>query len=116
MMLPILIVLVLLYGWISGRIEDHTIRSQIVEFVMENNNSIEIKDHDQYQRFTYSYRGNITAYVEYGYYYSPNDTYQWCDEPYRNGFRTHGVPDEKTDWCYNEKICDNWYYYEIHDG
>ena len=116
LVLPTLIVLVLLSGWISARIEDYTIRHQIVDFVIENKDSIEVNDHDRYQEFAYSYRGNITAYVEYGYYYSLNDTYQWHDEAYHDGFRTYGVPDEKTDWCYNEKICDNWYYYELHDG
>lgn len=113
---PILIASVLLYGWISVKIEDYTTRNQIIEYVLVNRDSIDVNNNGRYQGFTYSYRGNITAYVEYGYYYSPNDTYQWCDEPYRDGFRTYGVPDEKTDWCYNEKICDNWYYYEIHDG
>lgn len=30
--------------------------------------------------------------------------------------RTYDIPDDSTDWYYSERICENWFYYEIHDG
>jgi len=27
-----------------------------------------------------------------------------------------GYPDDPTDWYYMERICENWFYYEVHDG
>ena len=58
--------------------------------------------------------GIVSIYVPY----SIGDR-RWLDgytPPYRHGYRTYGIPDEDTDWYYEERICENWFYYEIHDG
>ena len=40
LVLPTLIALVFLYGWVSGRIQDLNMRNEIVEYVLENKDSI----------------------------------------------------------------------------
>ena len=78
--------------------------------------SIELTNPNSYQEFLYEATGLQDGGVEYGYYYAPDDDYALRGEPYRNGYRIYGIPDDDTDWYYTERICENWFYYEIHDG
>ena len=57
-----------------------------------------------------------TGGVDYGYYYDAKDQFEKEGTSYRNGFRVDGYPDDPTDWYYMERICENWFYYEVHDG
>lgn len=99
---------------IWGRIEDSCLRNEIIEYVLENKDQIEVTE--TRQTFPYAYTGLAIAGVEYGYYYDAEDRFEMKGTPYRNGFRRHGYPDEPTDWYYTERICENWFYYEVHDG
>lgn len=92
------------------------IRNEIFTLVQENAQNIELSSSDSYQEFFYTATGLQDGGVEYGYYYSPDDDYCLQGEPYRRGYRTYGIPDDSTDWYYSERICENWFYYEIHDG
>ena len=116
LVLPTLIALVFLYGWVSGRIQDLNMRNEIVEYVLENKDSIIPNDFNKNKEFIFSSEGLPTAYVEYGYYYSPDDTYWSGGYEYRNGYRIDGSAHESFDWYYVERICENWFYYEFHDG
>ena len=102
--------------YISGHVERNRIRNEIFAYVLENRDSIELKNPNLQQDFFYTATGLQDGGVEYGYYYAPDDDYVLHGEPYRNGCRTYGVPDDDTDWYYSERICENWFYYEIHDG
>ena len=92
------------------------IHNDIFSHVQKNSKTIELINSTSYQEFFYTSTGLQDGSVEYGYYYSPDDDYCLQGEPYRNGFRTFGIPDDSTDWYYSERIFPNWFYYEIHDG
>ena len=103
--------------WIAfahGKIENRMMRKEIMEYVLENKDHIEVSEANQ--RFPYAYTGLAIAGVEYGYYFNAEDRFEMKGKPYRNGFRVDGYPDEPTDWYYTERICENWFYYEVHDG
>ena len=85
-----------------------------MEHVPENKDQIEVTENKQTSH--YASTGLAIAGVEYGYYYDSEDRFERKDEPYRNGFRWDGYPDDPTDWYYTERICENWFYYEVHDG
>ena len=116
----ILLILLLGVGFttisIFGELQRYQIRNKIYAYVQENTHSIELTNPDNYQEFFYTATGLQDGGVEYGYYYSPDDDHCLQGEPYRNGYRTYGIPDDSTDWYYSERICQNWFYYEIHDG
>ncbi len=116
LVLPTILILIFLFGWIDGRIHDHITRCEVFEYVLKNKDRIELEDSSRYQEFFYSATGLQDGGTEYGYYYTPSDEYIYSEEPYRNGYRTYGIPDDASDWCYAERICENWFYYEIHDG
>ena len=92
------------------------IRNEIFSYVQENTNRIELNNPNSFQEFFYTSTGFQDGGVEYGFYYSPDDDHYLQGEPYRGGYRTYGIPDDSTDWYYSERICENWFYYEIHDG
>ena len=116
----ILLVLLLGVGFtaisIIGELQRYHIRNEIFTYVQENVHNIEVGSPGSYQEFFYTATGLQDGGVEYGYYYSPDDNHCLQEEPYRRGYRTHGIPDDSTDWYYSERICENWFYYEIHDG
>ena len=89
-------------------------RKEIMEYVLENKDHIEITEANQ--RFPYAYTGLAIAGVEYGYCFDAEDRFEMKGKPYRNGYRTDGYPDDPTDWYYTERICENWFYYKVHDG
>ena len=106
--------------------EAKQIKTEILEYVLQNKDSIEIDAPFGYQVFRYAGTGDVTSSVDYGYYYSENDVYlsygggglsMKPETKYKNGYRYYGaINNDPTDWYYTEKICDNWYYYELHDG
>lgn len=116
----ILLVLLLCVGFttisIFGELQRYQISNEIYAYVQENTHSIELGSPDSYQEFFYAATGLQDGGIEYGYFYSPDDNHRLQGEPYRKGYRTYGIPDDSTDWYYSERICENWFYYEIHDG
>lgn len=99
-----------------GRIQNNKIRNEIFEYVLENKDEIELTDMEHRQYFEYTEKGFIDSGIIYGYFYSPHDEHQNYTRTYRNGYLRYGSPNSGEDWCYFEKICDNWYYYEEHYG
>ena len=102
--------------YISGQVQRYQIRNEIFEYVIENKDEIELENPALRQEFYYKSTGLSISGVEYGYVYDPRNDFSYGGEKYRNGYRTYGIPDEDTDWYYEERICENWFYYEIHDG
>ena len=114
---PLILLYLLLAGlFIFGEVQRNQIRNEIFSYVQENSDAIELTNPNSYQEFFYTTTGLQDGGVEYGYYYAPDDDYALHGEPYRNGYRIYGIPDDDTDWYYTEQICENWFYYEIHDG
>lgn len=111
---PIILFPLLVYTY--GQINRCQIRNEIFSYVQENSQYIQLDNPASYQDFFYTATGLQDGGVEYGYYFSPNDTHTLQGDPYRKGYRTYGIPDDDTDWYYTERICKNWFYYEIHDG
>ncbi len=110
---------ILLYGRISGIVENHMMQREISSYVLENRDAWEKAPPKDNELILYECTGIVCAGVDYGYYYSADDTYNAYINPrnkYRNGYRNDGYPDDPTDWYFTSKICDHWYYYEIHDG
>lgn len=99
-----------------GRIKDYKIRNEVSQYVLENKDSIELTDLGHRQYFVYTEKGFIDSGIIYGHFYSPYDEYQNYTRTYRNGYLRYGSPNSGEDWCYFEKICENWYYYEEHYG
>lgn len=127
LLIPVILIspLILFYGvffaglpvvGFAGQIESNQIRNEIFKYVLENKDEIELKNPALRQEFYYKSTGLSIGGVEYGYIYSPSNDYSYGGEKYRNGYRTYGIPDEDTDWYFEERICENWFYYEIHDG
>ena len=114
---PLILFYLLLAGlFIFGEVQRCQIRNEIFSYVQENSDAIERTNPNSYQEFFYTATGLQDGGVEYGYYYAPDDDYALHGESYRNGYRIYGIPDDDTDWYYTEWICENWFYYEIHDG
>ena len=114
---PLILFYLLLAGlFIFSEVQRSQIRNEIFSYVQENSDAIELTNPNSYQEFFYTATGLQDGGVEYGYYYAPDDDYALHGEAYRNGYRIYGIPDDNTDWYYTERICENWFYYEIHDG
>lgn len=99
--------------------ERSDIKAEIFEYVLQNKDNIELDPNKMYQEFFYRATGDITAGVDYGYYYSEYDKYEVApseENRYKSGYRIFGINGDPADWYYTEKICDHWYYYELHDG
>ena len=127
LLIPLILIspLILFYGvffaglpvvYITGQIERNQIRDEIFEYVIENKDELKQTDTEHRQYFEYTDKGFIDSGVIYGYFYSPHDEYQNYTRTYRNGYLRYGSPNSGEDWCYFEKICENWYYYEEHYG
>jgi len=112
----ILFTLLLTTLTIFKEFQRYEIRSEIFSYVRENADHISLTTPDASQDFFYKATGLQDGGVEYGYYYTPEDDHILHGEPHRKGYRIYGIPDDKTDWYYSERICPNWFYYEIHDG
>lgn len=102
--------------YMYGKIQNSKIRNDVFEYVLENKDTIELKNKNESEEFLFTTTGLSIGGVEYGYYYSPDNDYSMTGEPYKKGYRINGIPDESTDWYYTERIYENWFYYEIHDG
>ena len=127
LLIPLILIspLILFYGvffaglpvvYITGQIERNQIRDEIFEYVIENKDELKQTDTEHRQYFEYTDKGFIDSGVIYGYFYSPHDEYQNYTRTYRNGYLRYGSPNSGEGWCYFEKICKNWYYYEEHYG
>lgn len=100
-------------------LEWKAIQNEITAYVLENKDSIEQSVADGYQRFVYTYTPTFDGGIEFGYYYSEDNTYNGDtskEKRYRKGYRTDDFGGDPFDWYYTEKICDQWFYYEDHDG
>ena len=102
--------------YMYGKVQNFRIRNDVFEYVLENKDAIELKNKNESEEFIFTTTGLSIGGVEYGYYYSPYNDYSMTGEPNKKGYRINGIPDESTDWYYTERICENWFYYEIHDG
>ena len=108
-------------GGIVGSIERRRVRSDVFAFVLENKDAIDITSPYGEQAFHHADTGSWDTSVYFGYYFSEDDNYgspisldEW--RSYKKGIRIDGLFGDPIDWYYTEKICDNWYYYELHDG
>jgi hypothetical protein len=99
---------------VYGKIENRVICREVTNYVIENRDSIVVID--DHQSFVYKTTGMVSAGVEYGYYFDAENEFAMKGIPYRNGIRVDGYPDDRTDWFYTKRICENWFYYEVHDG
>lgn len=99
---------------VYGKIENRVICREVTNYVLENRDSIVVID--DHQSFVYKTTGMVSAGVEYGYYFDAENEFAMKGISYRNGIRVDGYPDDRTDWYYTEQICENWFYYEVHDG
>lgn len=139
--LPIIIVAILfiiafsIVGWYAD-MEQSKIQKEITAYVIENKDAIEIDSPLGHRAFHYTSTGTWDTEVNCGYYYSSEDIYLFThknplyDEggiygvtlssenstPYKNGYREDGMYGNPLNWYYTEKICANWYYYELHLG
>lgn len=122
-------------GGIVGSIEQYRVRSDVFKFVLENRDAIDITSPYGEQAFHHTDTGSWDTSVYFGYYFSVDDNYRFIYEDplwgggeygssispnesraYKKGIRIDGVFGDSIDWYYTEKICDNWYYYELHNG
>lgn len=130
----LILVIFLIIGW-QADMEQSKIQKEITAYVLENRDTIEINSPLGHQAFHYFGTGSWDTEVNYGYYFSPEDVYLFAYEdplydesgiygyplslehstPYKNGYRKDGIYGDPLDWYYTEKICDNWYYYELRD-
>ena len=105
--------------WSASR-EWSVIQKEVTTYVLENKDSIPISNPNRDQTFVYTTDGSWDTYLEFGYYYSSDDTYRHVtptkENKYKKGYRVYGIPNEKHDWYYTARLCEHWYYYELHDG
>lgn len=128
LLIPVILIspLMLFYGvffaglpvvYIAGQIERNQIRDEVFEYVLENHAVLEQSISGGYKNFVHETTGLApTASSEYGYFYSTSNNYGEYGYRYKNGYRMDAYLDDDFDWYYEEQICENWYYYEIHDG
>lgn len=110
---------IFLFGWVIGNIRDARIEKDVSAYVLENKDMLELLHPRNGELIIRNSTGTVSAGVDYGYYYSVDDQYEvytGTNNQYRNGYREFGYPDDPSDWFYSSKICDHWYYFEIHDG
>ena len=106
---------------IRSNIKTNNIKKEIFSYVLENRVSLE-ETTEKNKKIIYDSTGLQDGGVTYGYFFSETEE-EYYDKnrlnprrAYRSGVRTDGYPDDPADWLYTERICDNWYYYEVHDG
>jgi len=115
LVLLLLLIPILFIGF-SGRSRDQKIKREVFSYVQDNQHQISLDDAMHFQEFEYTSWGFSDAGITYGYYYSPEDEYQFKGLPYHNGYLRYGTPNSGKDWYYHERICENWYYFEEHFG
>lgn len=104
-------------AYIAGEVQRYQIRSEVFEYVLENKAELEQGISFGYAHFVYATAGLApTASSEYGYFYSTSHTYGRHCYKYKTGYRMDNYLNDEADWYYEEQICENWFYYEIHDG
>lgn len=122
-------ILLLILGWlllllvliVSSNIKANNIKRDIFSYVTENRLIME-ESPEKYEWVNYGSTGLQDGGVTYGYFFSETEAEDYDknrqnpERAYRSGVRTDGYPDDPTDWLYTERICGNWYYYEVHDG
>ena len=99
--------------------EWRAIQKEVTAYVLENKESIELNTPGGHQTFVYAYTPTFDGGIEFGYYYSEDNTYNSDtskENQYRRGYRTDDYGGDPFDWYYTERICDQWFYYEEHDG
>ncbi|MDR0952127.1 MAG: hypothetical protein LBM18_04315 [Oscillospiraceae bacterium] len=130
------IILILIFALVyTDGSEERQITKEIFEYVEQNNDNIEFETTTDCYAFYYDSTGSWDTQVDYGYYYSENDVplfahgsllygdsiYGYEITPQSSqrlgrGYKIDGIYGDELDWYYTEKICDHWYYYEVHDG
>lgn len=116
--LLLVFILGIIGGWHASW-EWNAIQKEVTAYVLENKDSIELNAPRGYQSFVYTYTPTFDGGIEFGYYYSEDNTYNGDtskNNRYRKGYRTDDYGGDPFDWYYTEKICDQWFYYEDHDG
>lgn len=96
--------------------------NEVSDYVLENIDSL--SSDKEVEFFEYENSGLSIGAIYYGYYYTEYnepilpDFYGGGDldgNYYANdGGYYFGKPNDGTDWCYVQKITDNWFYYELH--
>ncbi len=121
--LAVLLLLVVLFSaiagisWLEARNYDRKMQKEVTGYVLANKEQWEQGELKHKEKIQYHYIGYIDTGIEYGYYYSEDDTHRMDiahGEKYRDGYRYYCYPYEPSAWLYSVRICENWYYYEIH--
>lgn len=101
-------------GQIYTYITTDPIKVEVINYVLENMDTPEFEEYKTGYPIYYDSTGYWDASVEYGFYYEQNYG-SHTGVPYGNGFRyDYGV--DPSDWYYEEQICEQWWYYELHEG
>ncbi len=117
LVIPLLLAVFLGGAWIYTQFRDRNIQEEVSEYVLANKDTWEQGELKHKEEIVYKYIGLIDTGIEYGYYYSEDDThciYTGEETAYRDGYRYEGYPGDPTGWYYSFRICKNWYYYELH--
>ncbi len=119
LVIPLLLAVFLGGTWLYTQFRNRSIQKEVSEYVLANKDAWEQGELTDKKEIPYTFTGLMIGGVEYGYYYSEDDThciYAGEEAAYRDGYRYDGYPDDPTDWYYSVRICENWFYYEVHDG
>ncbi len=79
---------------ITGHIQDQKIKNDTFRYVLENKDTIQLNPSVNHQEFIFTTTGSWDTYVEYGYYYSADDTYDIKpteESKYKRGYRYDGI-------------------------
>lgn len=102
-----------LLAYVYDQYQKYTIKREIFELVLEKRQGTAPLEYEQH--FTYALRGEeYGTHVRYGYYHSARDRYGSRGYAYKDGCRIDNYREQNNVWYYEQKICDEWYYYEIH--
>ncbi len=99
--------------------------SEICDYVEENKEYFSPESGQEFYEYTSD--GISIGGVYYGYYYSESNEFILPDFYFGNDIEKikndvseaddgvyFGTPNKGTDWCFVKKICDYWFYYELH--
>ncbi len=117
LVLPLLLAVFLGGTWVYAQLRDRSIQKEVSAYVLANKDAWEQGELNHKEEIVYKYIGLIDTGIEYGYYYSEDDAHIMdasYGEKYRDGYRYYCYPSEPSAWLYSMRICENWYYYEIH--
>ncbi len=117
LVIPLLLAIFLGGTWIYAQLRDWNMQQEVSEYVLANKDTWEQSELNNKEEIVYKYIGLIDTGIEYGYYYSEDDTHKMdiaYGERYRDGYRYYCYPYEPGAWLYSMRISENWYYYEIH--